>query len=49
MFTGIVTDVGTVRTAEQRGDLRLTIGTSYGATAKWWSDPRALTTYLSDW
>ena len=29
MFTGIVTDVGTVRTAEQRGDLRLTIGTSY--------------------
>jgi len=29
MFTGIVTDVGTVRTAEQRGDLRLRIGTSY--------------------
>jgi riboflavin synthase len=29
MFTGIVTDVGTVRTSEQRGDLRLTIGTSY--------------------
>ena len=29
MFTGIVTDVGTVRKAEQRGDLRLTIGTSY--------------------
>src|SRR5690348_4985168 len=29
MFTGIVTDVGTVRSAEQRGDLRLTIGTSY--------------------
>src|SRR5436309_13026884 len=29
MFTGIVTDVGTVRTAERRGDLRLTIGTSY--------------------
>lgn len=29
MFTGIVTDVGTVRNAEQRGDLRLTIGTSY--------------------
>ena len=25
MFTGIVTDVGTVRSAEQRGDLRLTI------------------------
>ena len=29
MFTGIITDVGTVRSAEQRGDLRLTIGTSY--------------------
>jgi riboflavin synthase len=29
MFTGIVTDVGTVRSAEQRGDLRLTVGTSY--------------------
>ena len=29
MFTGIVTDVGTVRKAEQRGDLRLVIGTDY--------------------
>jgi riboflavin synthase len=29
MFTGIVTDVGTVRTAEQRGDLKLVIGTGY--------------------
>jgi riboflavin synthase len=29
MFTGIVTDVGTVRRAEQRGDLRLVVGTSY--------------------
>lgn len=29
MFTGIVTDVGTVRKAEQRGDLRLIIGTGY--------------------
>jgi riboflavin synthase len=29
MFTGIVTDVGTVRSAEQRGDLRLIIGTAY--------------------
>jgi riboflavin synthase len=29
MFTGIVTDVGTVRSAEKRGDLRLAIGTSY--------------------
>lgn len=29
MFTGIVTDIGTIRQAEQRGDLRLTIATSY--------------------
>jgi riboflavin synthase len=29
MFTGIVTDVGTVRNAEQRGDLRLQIKTGY--------------------
>jgi riboflavin synthase len=29
MFTGIVTDTGTVRSAEQRGDLRLVIGTAY--------------------
>jgi riboflavin synthase len=29
MFTGIVTDVGTVRSAEQRGDLRLQIQTGY--------------------
>ena len=29
MFTGIVTDVGTVRSAEQRGDLRLEIATGY--------------------
>jgi riboflavin synthase len=29
MFTGIVTDVGSVREAEQRGDLRLTIATGY--------------------
>ena len=29
MFTGIVTDVGTVRKAEQRGDLRLEIVTGY--------------------
>lgn len=29
MFTGIVTDVGTVRSAEQRGDLRLAIATAY--------------------
>jgi len=29
MFTGIVTDVGTVRSAEQRGDLRLQIETAF--------------------
>ena len=29
MFTGIVTDVGTIRSVEQRGDLRLVIACSY--------------------
>ena len=29
MFTGIITDIGTIRSAEQRGDLRLTIGCDY--------------------
>lgn len=29
MFTGIITDVGTVLEAEQRGDLRARIGTTY--------------------
>ena len=29
MFTGIVTDVGTVRSADQRGDLRLVVETGY--------------------
>ena len=29
MFTGIITDIGTIRTHEQRGDLRLVIGTAY--------------------
>ncbi|MEO7411138.1 MAG: riboflavin synthase [Sphingomicrobium sp.] len=29
MFTGIITDIGTVRSVEQRGDLRLTISTGY--------------------
>src|SRR5215211_3810140 len=29
MFTGIITDIGTVRSAEARGDLRLTIGCGY--------------------
>jgi len=33
MFTGIVTDVGTVRSAEQRGDLRLVIATGYDANS----------------
>ncbi len=29
MFTGIVTGIGTIRSAEQRGDLRLVIGCDY--------------------
>src|SRR5687767_1314821 len=29
MFTGIITDIGTVRSVEQKGDLRLTIACSY--------------------
>lgn len=29
MFTGIITDVGTVRSVEQRGDLRLTVATAF--------------------
>jgi riboflavin synthase len=29
MFTGIITDIGVVRSVEQRGDLRLVIGTAY--------------------
>src|SRR4030095_2543668 len=29
MFTGIITDIGTVRSAEQKGDLRLVIACSY--------------------
>ena len=29
MFTGIITDIGTVRQVEQKGDLRLTIGCGY--------------------
>lgn len=29
MFTGIVSDIGTIRTAEQRGDLRLVVGCHY--------------------
>jgi riboflavin synthase len=33
MFTGIITDIGTVRSAEQRGDLRLVIGCGYDMAA----------------
>ena len=33
MFTGIVTDVGTVRKVEQRGDLRLEIATGYDTSS----------------
>lgn len=29
MFTGIITDIGTIESAEQRGDLRLMIGCGY--------------------
>lgn len=29
MFTGIITDIGTIRTHDQRGDLRLVIGSGY--------------------
>jgi riboflavin synthase len=29
MFTGIVTDIGTIRSAEQRGDLRLVVASGY--------------------
>ena len=29
MFTGIITDIGTIRAAEPRGDLRVVIGTGY--------------------
>ena len=29
MFTGIITDIGTVRKLEQKGDLRLTVGCDY--------------------
>ena len=29
MFTGIITDIGTIAAAEERGDLRLTVATAY--------------------
>ena len=33
MFTGIITDIGTVRAREDRGDIRLVIGTEYDTDA----------------
>lgn len=33
MFTGIITDVGTIERVEQRGDLRVVIGTAYDTTS----------------
>ena len=32
MFTGIITDIGTIRSGEQRGDLRIEIATGYDVT-----------------
>ena len=32
MFTGIITDVGTIRSVVQRGDLRIEIATAYDVT-----------------
>lgn len=32
MFTGIITDIGTIRSADQKGDLRLVIGCDYDMT-----------------
>lgn len=32
MFTGIITDIGTIRSIEQRGDLRIVIETGYDTT-----------------
>jgi riboflavin synthase len=33
MFTGIITDIGTIRSVEQRGDLRIVIETAYDTGA----------------
>ena len=33
MFTGIITDIGTIRSVEQRGDLRIVIDTGYDTAA----------------
>ena len=33
MFTGIITDIGTIRSVEQRGDLRIAIDCSYDMTS----------------
>ena len=29
MFTGIISDIGTIRSHEQRGDVRLVVGTAF--------------------
>jgi riboflavin synthase len=33
MFTGIITDIGTIRSVKQRGDLRIDIATGYDVTS----------------
>ena len=33
MFTGIITDIGTIRSVKQRGDLRIEIATGYNVTS----------------
>jgi len=33
MFTGIITDIGTIRSVTQRGDLRIEIATGYDVTS----------------
>ena len=33
MFTGIITDIGTIRSVKQRGDLRIEIATGYDVTS----------------
>ena len=33
MFTGIVTDIGTIRAVETRGDLRMTVATAYDSAS----------------
>jgi riboflavin synthase alpha subunit len=33
MFTGIITDIGTISAIEERGDLRVTVQTGYDTPA----------------